>query len=460
MSIRFIKQQVEADAGNSSTTNLASGNSYTFTGASASTLGVVGLQWSLWTDQNATVYIEQSPDGTNWDISDEFNYYHAKGGAGSTVQALNSYWRIRVVLTGTDPTGHFRLQGVLCPIADPLPRSLSDKGNLQTVASIRGDENTSRHVWVNPTNELAVSPVYRLIGTAFDGIVLDNNFWTPTLANNGVITQSGGSVHINTSATASGQAAYVSVRSARFVAGSEMLFTAAINFETVGTAGNIRRIGAYDASNGYFFQLSGTAFSLGTRKGTGAASGDTAIAVGSFNGNLGDSWVPVAGTHYKLQIEYSPLGAYWYVNGLLLHAKTEDHLSDTSTLPITMENTNASIASVVELECDGAYIARQGELITNPTSKFTSGASGNGSVVHKRSAGTIRGIVISNITNNAEVDLYDGVSSGATLIWESGPVAAKTEGASNSIDLFELPFSTGLTLSIHEEDADVLVVYE
>ena len=57
-----VEQNVVEDTNNSSTSNLAS--AATFTGTATSTLGVVGLQWSLKTDQNCTVYIEESPDGT------------------------------------------------------------------------------------------------------------------------------------------------------------------------------------------------------------------------------------------------------------------------------------------------------------------------------------------------------------------------------------------------------------
>ena len=46
-----ITQNVKADANNSSTDNLVSSNEYTYTGTYTSTLGVVGLQWSLKTDR-------------------------------------------------------------------------------------------------------------------------------------------------------------------------------------------------------------------------------------------------------------------------------------------------------------------------------------------------------------------------------------------------------------------------
>ena len=63
-----IQQDVIAVPENSSEANLAVGA--TFTGEGVSTLGVVGLQTSLKTDQNCTVYVDQSPDGTSWDIVD------------------------------------------------------------------------------------------------------------------------------------------------------------------------------------------------------------------------------------------------------------------------------------------------------------------------------------------------------------------------------------------------------
>ena len=53
-----MAQDVYADLNNTNSTNLASGA--TWAGDPTSTLGVVGLQWSLNTDQNCLVYIEQS----------------------------------------------------------------------------------------------------------------------------------------------------------------------------------------------------------------------------------------------------------------------------------------------------------------------------------------------------------------------------------------------------------------
>lgn len=56
---KSIKQDVIADTGNSSSSNLGIGGY--FSGVAATTLGVAGLQVSLRTDQNCTVWVDQAP---------------------------------------------------------------------------------------------------------------------------------------------------------------------------------------------------------------------------------------------------------------------------------------------------------------------------------------------------------------------------------------------------------------
>ena len=175
-----IIQDIHADSNNSSTDNLVAGNSYTFTGVSTSTLGVTGLQWSLHTDQNATVFVEESPDGTNWDITYEFDYIASHGGAGETVQATMAFWRVRVILTVNIDTTFFRLSGVLAPIAMPLPSSLTSDSRVKVETHIAGQDD--RHAIVSPTGTLGVNTTVRLVGTNFDGTIKDTNMWTESVA--------------------------------------------------------------------------------------------------------------------------------------------------------------------------------------------------------------------------------------------------------------------------------------
>ena len=441
-----IKQNVVADSNNTSGSNLTSANGYTFSGSSTSTLGVVGLQWSLKTDQNATVYVEQSPDDINWDISYNYNYIASLGGQGETVQATQAYWRIRVVLTTTIDTTYFRLQGVLCPIATPLPSSLSNDSRLKTESTFSGRENTDRHAWISPTNSFGTHTPTRLVGTNFDGAVIDPNFWTAAVTNSGSVTQNG-EIVLNTSASPNGTASLVSVRRARFVVGSALQFFGAFAFVTAGTTDNVRRCGAYDVNEGFFFELDGDVFSVGSRKTTS----DTLISSGSFNGNYGSTFTPTSGeVYYKLTIEWTPLGAFYYVNGKLLHKSVEGHLTSKLTLPITFENVNDNdLAEEIIFDCLGVVIVRERQLYTNPISKYIGTATTS---VLKYGAGSLHRVTITD--NVGTLLLYDGVSASGLLLVNID--ASKTVGTME----FGLPFSTGLTAVSANSSIKMTVVYE
>lgn len=124
-----ITQNVIASSNNSSTSNLAS--SATFTGTSDSTLGVAALQVNFFADQKCTIQVQQSTDGTNWDIADSYTIA-ASTGDGRTIQATGSFFRVLVTNNGGSTTTSFRLQSVLCPVADSIPRTLTGGGQLKT----------------------------------------------------------------------------------------------------------------------------------------------------------------------------------------------------------------------------------------------------------------------------------------------------------------------------------------
>jgi len=527
---KHIKQDVVADAGNASSTNLASGA--TWAGTPTSTLGVVGLQWNLNTDQNCTIYSEESEGshtglgtletagtttllGTDtvfersfvvgdtisvegetdrivativsdteltvtvafsttdtgltythyhWDISYPFEFIHKTGqkGEGETVQATNAYWRLRVVNNGPSTTTFFRVSGILCPIATPLPSSLSEDRRLKTETTIIGRTNTERHAWINPTNEQAISPVYRMVGTNFDGTVKDTNFWTELVdaGTDGSVTQGGGEIELKTSTTATGWAKYTSKRKSRFVAGSAQLFSGGFNFKTAATTDNIRRVGAYTTTDtvntpqdGFYFELNNATFSVNSRAGGGTVS---SVASGSFNGVLGLTWAPTADTYYKLDIEFTPLAALFYVNGELLHKKQGAHQSYYMTLPITMENIYTSGAVDVNFETVGMYIARQGELKTNPTSYFHAYGSTAG-VTLKQGAGTIHSIIFGSAANNAVVTISDSTTAATPILWEYDATGALAVPV--SVDMGGLPFSDGLRITV-ANSASFTIVYE
>ena len=58
---------------------------------------------SVFTDQASTLYVDQSPDGTNWDVSDSYAV-SASSGVGFTVEKVAAYTRVRLLCGATPQT--------------------------------------------------------------------------------------------------------------------------------------------------------------------------------------------------------------------------------------------------------------------------------------------------------------------------------------------------------------------
>src|SRR6266700_3502346 len=129
--VQSVNQAVLLSPGNSSTAQLAAGA--TFTGLDDTTLGVGALQVNVFADQNLTVAVQQSADGSTWIVQDTWTYTSGSGGtdASRTIQATGSYIRVLVTNNGGSTTTTFQLQTVLAPIIEALPRALTQLGSLK-----------------------------------------------------------------------------------------------------------------------------------------------------------------------------------------------------------------------------------------------------------------------------------------------------------------------------------------
>lgn len=451
-----ITQNVVADDNNSSTANLAPGATYT--GTITSTLGIVGIQVSLKTDQNCMVYVDQSPNTTpNWDISDEYNYYTSINNFGITVQAINSYCRVRVKNTGSGTTTYFRLQTALCPIVEALPRSLNENGNLK-VHTIGDEDGYGFEAENTPIGEKRVVIPTRLVGAAYEGTIVDTNFWGTAGANGGSVTQANAQVTVTTGTAADGSASQYSARRARYVSAAGMNYRAIIQ-QDAGSAGNKRRWGiAYGTAmptitDGAYFQLEGTTSSVVTLKGGTAGT----ISTGSFNGNLGAdySWGTIAKTY---EIYWTNSKVWFVIGDNVLHTVTASATTwaDTMSHYIFMDNANSGgSAGNINSYCRVSSIRRLGQLVTQPMNKFQSGL---GTATLKYSPGNIHGVNISAVTNNAVVTLFDSIGTSAGTIWSSGQMAANV--VPFSIDMFDIAFSNALTLTVTGAAANAQVAYE
>ena len=448
-----ISQSVLAVDDNSSATNLAAGNGYTFTGEPISTLGVSAIQVGLFADKSCQVYIQQSTNDTpNWDISDHY-YYAANSNFGVTVQATTSYFRV-VVTTNNETTTVFRLQSVLCPIAMPLPRSLDANRNLKIACPVDIYGSQSENTLIG---EMRVAEPARLVGSTFNGTTIDTRFWVAAAAGTGATIAQASAQMLLTSGTADAAAVTLySFRNARYVSGVSMRYRAVIQLSAK-LANNKRRWGVGTGASlptitdGAWFQWNGTEFGIVTCKGTSETK------VTSFNGNLGATYDPGI-TVKTYEIYWTNSKILFVVGDEILHTVTASSAtwSNTMSFHVFADSLNSATVTSSTMAIRVASIARLGKLTTAPNSYYH--ATGTTAGVNlKLGAGNIHGLIISNVTNNAVITLSDSISTTTPTIFK---LTSAAQSQPTSMDMKGLPFYTGLRLTVSGANASVVVIYE
>jgi hypothetical protein len=446
-----IKQNVITDILNSSSGSLAASGS--FVGTPVSTRGVAGIQVSLYTDQNCTIYVEQSPDGTNWDISDVYSYYTSKPNFGITIQAISSYYRVAVKNIGLATTTVFRLQTALCPIVESVPRSLTQDGNMRVAIEefrdLLGFETLN-----TPNGEMRVITPYRLVGSTFSGSILDTIYWTAG-SGSGSIVLGGAQAILTTGSGISGETSLQSYRTARYIGGAPNRARMIIRFPDTGTTNNIRRWGAFSRTDGAFFELNGTTPKVVTRK-TGV---DTPITSGSFNGELGKSLViPTNLSVQTYEIYWNNSKVYFAISGNLLHtiSASATTWTDTLALPLRFENINTSGSAVVDMNVRNGVIYRLGNALSQPTSYYHSGQTSGSQL--KIGAGNLHSVIFGAVSDNAVITLSDSLSTTTPTLFNT--TVTTTSGNPLALDFKGLPFFTGLRLTVSAANANITLIYE
>ena len=447
-----LTQNAVVSSTNSSSANLGAGA--TFTGVSASTLGVNSIQVSLYTTQNCTVYIDQSPDGTNWDLVDMFNYRttHSRQ-FGVTVQAVASYFRVRVTnSSATIATTSFRLQTVLCPIVEAVPRALSSEGNLK-VGVYEIEDEVGTKVKISPNGGLKITKVVRLSGAAFSGATIDPNFWTSVVANSGTGVQTGGQFEMRTNGVANGASALQSVRTARYINGVSNYCRIQVDYGGVGVANNTKRWGCFTGTagaptDGAMFELIDGVQSIATYNGGVPAR----VNNGSFNGDYGVTLNEIPSGLQTFEIVFNNRYVYFYFNNILAH-KVEASTapwSSTLSLPLRAENYNTNASTTdTSLKLRSFVIMRYGEAQSRPAWKYQHGA--NAGTILKYGTGTLQKVTINSNTGTS-ITLYDALSA-------TNPIAIINPNQIVSM-IYDLDFYTGLFLVTVGSTIDCTIIYE
>jgi len=449
-----------ADANNTSTTNLAAGA--TFTGTKTNTLGSQSIQVILLADQACTVNIDQSGDGTNYDITDTY-YYNTQRSFSITCQAAGKAYRIRVTNTGLSTTTTFRLEAFIAPISNTLPRSLDALGNLRVGVNALADQYGFTGSF-DPSHQLAIAEPFHLVGPVFVGTVTDTNFWT--VGNSGAgsgadIGSTTTSVATLTSGTAnSGYGKLASVCLGRFIPGSPGRFKGYLRLTALSVANTIRAWGAVTLStvapqDGFFFSVNGSGI-LSVNSASGGAV--MSVASGSFNGTV--ETVTLDTNLHTYEIVYTSSGAWFLVDGVLIHTMlaTTAPLVTIMTLPIGAWSANsASGTASAVLQCFNVSIYRLGRGEATNTSHYFSAAT-TGTVL-KYGAGEVHRLLISAPAANNVITLYDNTAASGTVLWGSGTINNAGNPLPFFMDLSDLPFFNGLTY-VQTGNTGVTIIYE
>ena len=174
------------------------------------------------------------------------------------------------------------------------------------------DNNNGRSPRISFMDDLRTTKITRLCGVNFMGTTLDTNFWTDGSINSATLTQASGMVTLSTLTTANGSAKITSLRKGRFLFACPNIFRSSVRLVTAGTTNNKRKWGAYDGTDGYYFQLNGSAFSIGYQS---AGAAETLVSSGSFNGAV-SSWTVDANVH-AFEIHYFVMRVEFYIDGVL-----------------------------------------------------------------------------------------------------------------------------------------------
>jgi len=239
---------------NSSTANLAAGASFTGTGEEI--LFTASAQFSLKSDQPCLLQFQQSPDGTNWDISDNY-LIPANVGDSRTMQITHLYVRARVTNLGSSTTTYLRLSTIYTAQMEALPRALSSEGRLKVEVK-NAEESTSPLGRLRTAEHHTFFEFSHRRGLAGSNLVFDEN-----VSSGGNTTEliNKASVQMNTTSTVGSKVIRQTFRYFPYFPGRGTSVLLSGNFNGA-TTGVRKRLGYFDERDGLFFQLSSSTPSI------------------------------------------------------------------------------------------------------------------------------------------------------------------------------------------------------
>jgi hypothetical protein len=303
-----------------------------------------------------------------------------------------------------------------------------------------------------PNSELVTTDKIRLVGTIFNGAVVDSNFWT-TYVSTGTVTQANSEL-VLTSGTANGHYAVVqSVRRANWVSGTINKFRSQMRIESADSDITCRMGVGWGATmptitDGAYFKFVGSAVSVCTM----ANAVETEVASANFNGTYS---APTLTNTNIYEILYGLVKVNFMINNVIVHTVTNstgNWTSNTNNFYIGADVRNTGDSAAVKYIFKMMNICRLGKMLTMPQYKYITGAT---TTVCKLGGGILHKIIVNQAGTLCTI--YDQTSGAVPIIGILD--TNKTTGTIGSVD-YECPFFNGLTIVTTGAGTNITVIYE
>lgn len=313
-------------------------------------------------------------------------------------------------------------------------------------------------------DQIMVAEAHRLSGGVFNGSTPDSNFYVADIVANGSATISQGTLELKTTVDSGSSIKAHANSLARYVGGTMNSFRTIARFGDIGTANNTRQFGLTNGvgrglisnfTDGLYFQLSGTTFSLITR----TNGSDVVVNSGSFNGDV-SLWT-LDTNYHTFEILYTNKLIDFFIDKIFIHrfTQTNTRICGTRHFKPFGANFNNGVGSVCSLFADVITISQYGSPTSQAKVDFQSGTT-TGKVL-KIGPGCVHKFVISGIVNNATVEIYDGISTSGYKMWSSGAMSNQTVPFDVDLDgSGGAPFETGLFVVISGANCNLLTKFE
>lgn len=312
---------------------------------------------------------------------------------------------------------------------------------------------------ISPVGGMLVEQTDKLAGGGFIG-AQDTRLFTFANTGTGSASSVSGAICLLTSGTSnSGYGAITTVAKSRFTYASANFYRSTLRLADPSRAGVTRSWGAFNfgvppaIADGFYFSVNSQGvLSLNTISGGVVTQ---TVSSGSFNGEVSSYVVDI--NQHNWEIVYQVVGAWFYVDGVLLH-----HFSPKTQIPISTLQLGASAvcsnsASGVlsnTLEVWATSILRMGAISPVPQYEHINAL---GTYVLRLGPCTLRQIVLNTAPGNTNViTVYDSTTA-------SGLVVAQIATGGNVVATldYNLEMNNGLTiLNATGASGDVTVVYD